>query len=550
MKKSLIIILLITCMIFSLSAIAAAEIDENGDTSVELNNIDQNVLNPADSSVSSSNSIDEDTDYYSKNINQREDYSSNYVKQGVDSSSQSMGKGKVISDSSKVNSVQSDNSGLLVKSGTFSELQLLILAAKEGDVIRLTQDYKYDTNFLLKTGIFINKNITIDGNGHTIDGRGKTRIFNINYGKHFQYNKVILKNIKFKNGRGRFYGGAILNFGNLTVNNCYFANNYAGTAGGAINSLGSLNLKNSKFYKNSAGGDAGAVFSLTLKNGASFFEKYFHDKNATEDLELLFSIIMSSDLQPGKDHISNCVFNSNRAKGNGGGAVYAFSHIDIKSSNFNNNRADLKGGAVYGCKDLFIKNSKFNNNKVSKYGGAVYFKCHSQSGYYKKGKWISTIKYYKNKIEGSTFTSNVAGERGGAIYGFKYHDSDKKHCAKAVKCIFSDNKAPNGKDIYGGTIKNSVYKNTKIALQKIIVSKSLKKLTLQALFKKGSAALKNKVVTFKFSGLTFKAKTNSKGIAKVKISHNILKHLKVGNIVIYSASLNGVSAKKYTIVLK
>ena len=64
MKKSLIIILLITCMIFSLSAIAAAEIDENGDTSVELNNIDQNVLNPADSSVSSSNSIDEDTDYY------------------------------------------------------------------------------------------------------------------------------------------------------------------------------------------------------------------------------------------------------------------------------------------------------------------------------------------------------------------------------------------------------------------------------------------------------------------------------------------------------
>ena len=341
-----------------------------------------------------------------------------------------------------------------------------------------------------------------------------------------------------------------MNFGNLTVNNCYFANNYAGTAGGAINSLGSLNLKNSKFYKNSAGGDAGAVFSLTLKNGASFFEKYFHDKNATEDLELLFSIIMSSALQPGKDHISNCVFNSNRAKGNGGGAVYAFSHIDIKSSNFNNNRADLKGGAVYGCKDLFIKNSKFNNNKVSKYGGAVYFKCHSQSGYYKKGKWISTIKYYKNKIEGSTFTSNVAGERGGAIYGFKYHDSDKKHCAKAVKCIFSDNKAPNGKDIYGGTIKNSVYKNTKIALQKIIVSKSLKKLTLQALFKKGSAAIKNKVVTFKFSGLTFKAKTNSKGIAKVKISHNILKRLKVGNIVIYSASLNGVSAKKYTIVLK
>ena len=36
MKKSLIIILLITCMIFSLSVVAAAEIDGNGDTSVEI----------------------------------------------------------------------------------------------------------------------------------------------------------------------------------------------------------------------------------------------------------------------------------------------------------------------------------------------------------------------------------------------------------------------------------------------------------------------------------------------------------------------------------
>ena len=154
MKKSLIIILLITCMIFSLSAVAAAEIDGNGDTSVEINNIDQNIINPVDTSVSSSNSIDEDIDY-SSNHNNQGSGSSNNINQRVDSSSQSMGKGKIISDSSKVNSVQSANSGLLVKSGTFSELQLLILAAKEGDVIRLTQDYKYDTNFLLKTGIFI-----------------------------------------------------------------------------------------------------------------------------------------------------------------------------------------------------------------------------------------------------------------------------------------------------------------------------------------------------------------------------------------------------------
>ena len=57
MKKSLIIILLITCMIFSLSVVAAAEIDGNGDTSVEINNIDQNIINPVDTSVSSSKNV-------------------------------------------------------------------------------------------------------------------------------------------------------------------------------------------------------------------------------------------------------------------------------------------------------------------------------------------------------------------------------------------------------------------------------------------------------------------------------------------------------------
>ena len=119
MKKSLMIILLITCMVFSLSAVAAAEINENGDTSVELNNIDQNIINPVDTSVSSSNSIDEDIDYCSNHINQGAG-SSNNINQRVDSSSQSMGKGKIISDSSKVNSVQSANRCLVVKSGTFS----------------------------------------------------------------------------------------------------------------------------------------------------------------------------------------------------------------------------------------------------------------------------------------------------------------------------------------------------------------------------------------------------------------------------------------------
>ena len=488
MKKKLFFILLITCILFSVSSVVASDVN---DTVVASDAADVAVASGEDSVVAS------DAD-----------------------------------------------------DGTFKALQDKIYSADAGSTIDLTRDYKYTDDFKITTGVFINKDITINGNGHTIDGMGKSRIFNINYGDGLTFHKVTLNNIKFKNGNAKIYGGAILNFANLTINNCYFTSNNAGTAGGAVNSLGSLTLKNSVFNKNSAGGDAGAVFSLTIIKGAEFYRNYFAGHNATEDPNLLLSIAMQAVLEPGKDTISNCVFNSNIANGRGGGAVYAYSHIDINSCTFNSNKAGEKGGAVFGCKDLFIKNSKFNKNKASMYGGAVYFKCHEQSGHYENGKWVSSLKYYSNLIQKSTFANNVAGERGGAIYGFRTSASDKVHCAKAVKCTFSDNKAPKGKEIYGGTVKNCVYKNTKITLKTVKVKKSAKKLILRAVLKKGSTPLKSKYVTFKFNGKTYKAKTNSKGIAKVTIKKSILKKLKVGKKISYIAKYGSFTAKKTVKVRK
>ena len=441
-----------------------------------------------------------------------------------------------------------DNAAAKTGTGNFTELQMEIILASEGDTIKLDKDYSFNTGSNITTGIFINKNLTIDGNGHTLDGKSKSRVFNILYGITSS-NYVVLKNMIIKNGYAGIYGGAILNFANLVVDNCTFINNYANTAGGAINSLGSLNLKNSKFDKNVAGGDAGAVFSLNIVNSFDLYKSLNFDSNSNSESAILINILMSS-YSHGKDYISNCVFTNNVANGNGGGAVYAFSNIDINSCTFNSNKAGEKGGAVFGCKDLFIKNSKFNKNKVSMYGGAVYFKCHEQTGHYENNKWVSSVKYYSNLIENSVFADNVAGERGGAIYGFRTSSSDKVHCAKAVKCTFSDNKAPNGKDIYGGTVSKCVYKNTKITINTVTVKKSAKKLVLTATLKKGSSPLKNKQITFKFNGKTYKAKTNSKGVAKVTISKNVLKKLKVGKKITYQASYSSFSAKKTAKVKK
>ena len=279
--------------------------------------------------------------------------------------------------------------------GTFTSLQLKILSAGDGSTVSLYNDYKYNDDFKLTTGIFINKDITIDGNGHSIDAMGKSRIFNINYGIGMKQHQVTLKNINFKNGHANIYGGAILNFAHLTVDHCTFTGNNAGTAAGAINSLGVLNLKNSVFNRNSAGGDAGAVFSLTFQKSQLFYYQYFEGRNATEDSNLLFTL-MQAPVEHNKDTISNCVFTNNIANGRGGGAVYAFSNIDINSCTFTSNKAGEDGGAVFGNKDLFIRNSKFNYNTVSEYGGAVYFRCHEVAGKYVNGKWVPEVKFYNN----------------------------------------------------------------------------------------------------------------------------------------------------------
>ena len=432
-------------------------------------------------------------------------------------------------------------------SGTFTALQKKIDDASKGATITLENDYTYDEGFSTR-GIVIDKDLTIDGNGHTIDAQSKSRIFLIKFGA-IKNHQVTLTNIKFTNGNTEFYGGAIFNYANLTVNKCTFTNNYAKYCGGAINSIGNLVCTDSVFSKNTADGDGGALFTFSIQKSVEFFN--ILSENRTDDtiMDFLSDLTSIISLEFATDHISGCTFTSNAAKGTGGGAVYAFSHIDIKSSAFKSNTAGQKGGAVFGNKDLYITSSKFTSNTAGKYGGAVYFRCHESSGHYENGTWVSEVEYHSNLIQTSTFTKNSAA-RGGAIYGFRASDSDTVHCAKAVKCTFEANKATSGRDIYGGTATNCVFNYLKLTLKKVKVKKSAKKLTLKAKLKKGNTLLKGKKITFKFNGKKYKAKTNKKGIAKVTVKKNILKKLKVGKKVKYTAKYSTASAKKTVKVKK
>ena len=95
-----------------------------------------------------------------------------------------------------------------------------------------------------KDGVAINKNIRIDGKGHTIDARDLGRIFSI--GEGFT---VTLTNATLINGKAD-KGGAIYNDGSLTLSDVKLSDNAADSYGGAVFNNGELVVSDSVFDSN------------------------------------------------------------------------------------------------------------------------------------------------------------------------------------------------------------------------------------------------------------------------------------------------------------
>lgn len=315
--------------------------------------------------------------------------------------------------------------------------------------------------------------MTINGNGRTIDGRDKSRIFLITG------NNITLKNIIFKNGRSHknydnplnSNGGAIKinNDLKLTIENCSFINNTSEEDGGAIrtgsgelniikstltdnkakiggaisNGKGILNVMETELRENTSQEDGGAISnegkaniteSKLMGNTAGFGGAINNSRGELSIAKSSLSENMGKEEagairnMNGKANIMDCILTDNKAIYGGAiGNCWENAETIISESTLAHNTGDREGGAIFNEKGLISISQSAINENVSKGGGA--------------------IRNYKGnlRISTSTLKSNFATRDGGAINNY---DENEFYI---IGCELMDNR-PN--DMNGSNIEN------------------------------------------------------------------------------------------------
>ena len=224
---------------------------------------------------------------------------------------------------------------------TFNNLDAEI---KKKDIIYLSDDVVLKdlterSNF--REGIKISSdNIVIDGNGHTIDAKGKIRIFNISG------NNITLKNINFKNGSTKKFGGAIRNKGCCKIIDCTFENNFAKKGGHDISNGSKICISNCKFSHSNSIHSKGPIY--TLENEVEDLKPFVSNDN------LIKHIIVTCN-------VSFNVIDEDEFKSLSGATVSIAGKTAVTNENGNCSFEEIKEG----INEVTVSANGFKNFKTS-----------------------------------------------------------------------------------------------------------------------------------------------------------------------------------------
>ena len=299
---------------------------------------------------------------------------------------------------------------------SFSDLNNLIYSGS-GE-INLTADYTFDEetddNFI--NGIFINDGVIINGNGHIIDAKNKSRIFYVNQSINNAFNNLVLKNAN---------DCAIILRGGLNTTNVEFIN-CSSDYGGAVYVYGSSYISNNDrfvdcYASNSGSAIWGTDSYIEITNGT--FE------SAKDVMWSLIHVTKNAEL-----NVINSTFENTRSKY--ATAIYCedVSGVIIKSK-FLNLYANHTAGAI-GFKlsnNITIMDCEFINVSSAKNGGAIFtdFKDENGTILINNTLFENCLSEFGGAylqlggevlINATNFTNNFAEYNGGALY-FSYATS-------------------------------------------------------------------------------------------------------------------------------
>ena len=383
----------------------------------------------------------------------------------------------------------------------FGHLDKLIHESDSLEII-LDEDIKFEPYEIdyYEGGIVLDiDDLVIDGNGKTIDGGGKSRIFIIT-GKN-----ITLKNITFKNGYSHknydiplnSNGGALkANYNSdLTIKNCKFIKNTSEDSGGAISNLGKLSLIQTLINENRTSNEGGAIYNKSdlfiqesslsanttkdfggiseyggaisnsgnlcivdsrLNDNRSEIGGAIYNEGSDSKLAIYKSQLLNNSteysggaiyLKEGHLELGDCDFSENTSK-QFGGAIMNYGEVNISNSNLNGNLAKYSGGAIDNRSKLIISQSILNKNSTNDSGGAIFNSngdltisdsiLAENSAEDDGGAIYSTGEL---RIKDSKINDNIAQKGSAAIF------NGEKRLFHSENCKFKNNKPKNVKSI-------------------------------------------------------------------------------------------------------
>lgn len=415
---------------------------------------------------------------------------------------------------------QSEALSMMPSDDDFYYVQEEIDNAESGDKILLSRDYVGYGN-----AITVDKPLTIDGNGHTLDAKGLSHVFTV------QADNVIISNVKFLNGDS-VDGGAIHWNGNSgTLKNCIFESCNS-NSGSAIRWTGGLGYINGcKFTKCSGDGgciawdveDEDSYDGHSYIINCNFIDNACRAIDVTSSCCLLYEISASTFINNTDETCGGAIYN--------GGTITKITNNNFIRNTAEDGSAETGGGAIRNCKNIDeISNNNFTGH-YAYWGGVI--ENSGNIATITNNRFISNRAEYGGVIDNwgdgsiSKITDNYFQDNS-ALDGAAINNIDD-----AVIDVLSGNKLLNNVASEGSEIANEatigiqndnmasdgIYRSTYFTTNSPDVKAYPNSATFKFVLKNSDGIpLSDADVSYTFDGKTVNTKTDSDGAVSFSIS--------------------------------